>query len=517
MNNQRANKKSLQILSLASFSVGLSCLSACSLTPNKEKINQVTELKKPNILIISCDQLSARATKLYNPNFANTPNIDRILDKSMNYSQAYTVCPLCMPARAAMWSGKYPHETNILTNVEPPEQFVNLNSPTLGEVFSNANYDTVHFGKKHDAGALRGFKIAPDEVATDLTSELPINKDSFFDVTTTANMVNYLKNNSKQPFLAVADLNNPHNICQFVGENEKLKLPDLEKLPELPVNFECQDWETRPVGVRHICCTHPRQRQTTNWSREHYRHYLYAYARYMEMVDRQVGEILQALEEANLSDNTIIIFTADHGENMAAFGLVTKHLSFYQNAINIPLSIYNPKKPNKKGVSKRLVSNLDLFPTLCELANIEAPAHLSGSSILSGEPPRYVVSEWTSEYFNTVSPGRMLLDKEYKYIHYLEGNGEELYDLVNDPYEMNNLAPKTEKAEILLHYRKLLAQHLEKTNDDYFKLPVFGVEAYRLHKGKLNNHTGSDAITDGNTLYPNRGKENLLKFEQLRK
>nr|WP_302452604.1 sulfatase-like hydrolase/transferase [Victivallis vadensis] len=280
----------LRALTGAALGVGLSCCRTAAAETRQEAA-------RPNILLIVCDQLSARATALYSPGFAATPNLDRLLEESQRFTRAYTVCPLCMPARAAMWSGRYPHETDVVSNLEPPRQAAH---PTLGEVFSRAGYRTVHFGKQHDAGMLRGFERNELGPMREFRSELPVNYDSFYDVDTTGKMVEYLKNDpgGGRPFLAVADLHNPHNICQFIGENDRLPLPEPEKLPPLPANFRCGDFGSRPLPVRYICCTHPRQRQAAHWTPERYRFYLYAYAQYISMADRQIGEILQALKES---------------------------------------------------------------------------------------------------------------------------------------------------------------------------------------------------------------------------
>lgn len=495
----------LRALTGAALGVGLSCCRTAAAETRQEAA-------RPNILLIVCDQLSARATALYSPGFAATPNLDRLLEESQRFTRAYTVCPLCMPARAAMWSGRYPHETDVVSNLEPPRQAAH---PTLGEVFSRAGYRTVHFGKQHDAGMLRGFERNELGPMREFRSELPVNYDSFYDVDTTGKMVEYLKNDpgGGRPFLAVADLHNPHNICQFIGENDRLPLPEPEKLPPLPANFRCGDFGSRPLPVRYICCTHPRQRQAAHWTPERYRFYLYAYAQYISMADRQIGEILQALKESGKENDTIVVFTADHGEGMAAFGLVTKHVALYENAVNIPLAIRDPAHPERKGTDReRLVSNLDLFPTLCALAGIEPPPGLPGVPLTAAKGRDHVVSEWVSEYFNAVSPGRMLADRRFKYIHYREGDGEELYDLKNDPGETRNLAPLPEFGRTLAHYRALLREHVAATDDAYFELPVIVDRKYRSHAAGFANHTGPDAITEGRETAPERGRRNLETY-----
>ena len=118
--------------------------------------------EKPNILIIIADQLSAQALPAYGDTYARTPHIDRIVRSGVRFETCYTNCPLCQPARAAFWTGLFPHQTGVLSNgrrhpVPPvPERI-----PTLGELFARAGYGTVHLGKTHDAGSLRGFYVEP--------------------------------------------------------------------------------------------------------------------------------------------------------------------------------------------------------------------------------------------------------------------------------------------------------------------------------------------------------------------
>ena len=135
-------------------------------------------MNQPNYLLIICDQLSATALSFYGNAYARTPNLDKLAAQSAIFEYAYTPCPLCQPARASFWTSKYPHETNVRTNLplqrfpvykdDPdtePKVFSALPNqiPAMGELFSQAGYTCVHFGKTHDYGALRGFQIIPSE------------------------------------------------------------------------------------------------------------------------------------------------------------------------------------------------------------------------------------------------------------------------------------------------------------------------------------------------------------------
>jgi len=474
--------------------------------------------QKPNILLIVSDQLARKAIGGYGNMDVKSPNIDSIINNGVRFDKAYTICPLCLPARAAMWTGRYPHETRAVSNY-PHETDVPENLPTLGETFSNAGYDTVHFGKQHDAGTLRGF-YAPEPVKRDIKSEWPVNYDSQQDVDTTAQAIDYLKNPPRdKPFLLAVDLNNPHNICGYIGENKGAHdrlAPHVDKLPELPHNFNDADFDTRSKAVQYICCSHPRLEQASSWTDMNYRHYLAAYYQYISMVDKNIGKVLKALNSTEAGKNTIIIFMADHGEGMAAHRLVTKQISFYEESTNIPFVISgkNLEKPDSEN-KDLLVTSLDLFPTLCDLAEITPPAGLQGKSLIpyingqkTAKEDDYIVSEWFSEYMFTVSPGRMIRSKRYKYINYLEGNSEELYDIEKDPGETRNLAPLAEHKEILDTHRGILKKHVKKTKDSYFSLPVLVDKRYRSHAPGYPNHTGSNAITEGREENTGRERKN---------
>lgn len=170
-----------------------------------------------NIVVFVLDQLTWRALPAYGNKFAKTPNIDRITEDGLSIDGCYTTCPLCQPARASFWTGRYPHETGVLSNGNKwPETGIADNLPTLGETFLNAGWQTVHFGKTHDQGALRGFLCEPEKeqsMAAEAAA-FPLNTDSFRDAYTAEAACSFLeKRQDKRPLLMVADLVNPHNIC----------------------------------------------------------------------------------------------------------------------------------------------------------------------------------------------------------------------------------------------------------------------------------------------------------------
>ncbi len=468
---------------------------------------------KPNILVIVTDHTAQKSLPSYGDKYADVPSIEGIIKKGVRFSNVYTPCPLCQPARTAFWTGLYPHQTGVVDNLptEPDPNFTRL-SPmmndgitTLGDVFSAAGYIARHFGKTHDAGALRGF-VCDDpagELPVEGTDAWPVNMDTTRDRYTTVRCAEFLEQKHNKPFIAIADLNNPHNICGWVGANkgEHIDKPIEGVLPELPDNFETEDMETRPAGIRYLCCTHPRLTQASVWNGENYRHYLAAYYHYLKRADDDIAIILNALKKNGYDKNTLVVFMADHGDGLASHRMVTKRLSFYEETTRVPLVFAGHGVDGAdKLIEQPLVSTLDLVPTLCDYAGLEIPQGIEGKSLMyylngKGSPVErdYIVSQWDAEWNFTREPGRMLRTKQYKYIKYVENSDEELYDIQNDPGEKKNLAPNTDYKEVLERHRVMFTQYLKATNDPFETLPAIVDPRWRTHTPGYTNHTGGCA------------------------
>ncbi len=464
-----------------------------------------------NILIVIADQLSQKALPSYGDKYADAPNIESIMQNGVRFSQVYTPCPLCQPARAAFWTSSFTHQTGVISNLIPETNdiFTTLSKttdpelPALGELFSNAGYICRHFGKMHDAGSLRGFDC--DDPAEELPVEaespaFPVNLDTTRDRYTAERCVSFLEQKHSKPFIAIADFNNPHNICGWVGENagEHEDKPIEGTLPELPDNFEIEDMASRAPGVQYLCCTHPRLNQACHWNKENYRHYLAAYYHYLKIVDDEIGRVLAALKKGGYDKNTLIVFMSDHGDGMTCHRMATKRLSFYDETTRVPLAFAGAGIQGKdKLVSQPLVSTLDLVPTLCDYAGIDKKTNFEGESLSyyltgKGKPLKrdYLVSQWHCEWNFTYEPGRMLRSGQYKYIKYAEDKAEELYDMINDPGEKTNLAGKPEYQNVLNEHREMFAAYLKQKNDPFEKMRAVVDPRWRKHKLGYQNHTG---------------------------
>lgn len=461
-----------------------------------------------NIVVFIMDQTAWRALPAYGNTYAKTPNIDRIAEGGMCIDGCYSTCPLCQPSRASFWTGRYPHETRVVSNsARCREKGVLPDFPTMGEVFSAAGYETVHFGKTHDAGTLRGFYCEPEKeiVSEPENPAYPQNRDTFRDNYTFRAACDWIRQRQdERPLFLVADIVNPHNICGWVGENQGVHrgMDSGEPLPPLPENFDFPDIAGQPRAIQYVCCTNIRQSQTAGWTPDNFREYLRAYYHFLSLADRGIGQVLDALEERGFhAGNTLFVMMSDHGDSMGARGRVTKQVDFYEETMRVPMIFKGPGI----GAGRRegIASLLDLFPTLCSQAGITAPEGLWGrdiSAALSGGelPGRdYVAGEWHTEWGYTVSPGRMIRTGRYKYTRYIEDNGEQLFDLEMDPLEQNNLAGEPESAAVLEGMRDLLKRHLEETGDSFETLKWAADSRWRSHPVGYQNHRGIAAPMTG--------------------
>lgn len=470
-----------------------------------------------NILLLICDQLSFRALKAYGNAYSNTPNIDTLAERGIVFDRAYTNCPLCQPARASFWSSSYPHENEVISNL--PKQ-VRETFPeditTLGEVFQEAGYACVHFGKEHDYGALRGFErvIGEKKKVEPPVLEIPYQYETFLDKDTTEKAVNYLEKEVaklKNPFLTVVDLQNPHNICGYIGEhdNKEADFVKESELPDLPDNFMDKDWQTRASYYRYLCCAHRRQSQTTSWGKREFQHYLYAYYHYLSIVDAQIGEILTALKKSGKEKDTLVVFFSDHGEGMAAHKIVTKSGTFYEETARVPFVLSGGALERDIAQKRELpcrfssvTSLLDLLPTLADYAGIRMPESAGGVSRwpeINGLPEKdgnYAVSQWYDEFEGYYVPARMYVEGQYKYIVYQEKQGieEELYNLREDPLEQKNLAVFSEYQGVLQDYRQKFRSYTLQTKDPFYTLKADYSEEYRKHPAQ--EHKGKNAVLE---------------------
>ncbi len=404
-----------------------------------------TSPRRPNFLFILCDQLSLNAIQAHGCRWARTPNIDRLIARGVTFQESHSTNSVCSPARSSLLTGRMPVETGVVSN----NLAIRAGMPNMGEWFRDHGYQTVYSGKWH----------LPEGWAPDSTpgfDVLPVGgqgQGSQMDPIVSMACGSWLLNRSKEkPFLLFASLMQPHDICYWcIHPNELVTAHapfpiDPALLPELPPNHR-----SRPKAPAAIDKLAYRQFK----SDEQWRYYLYAYYRMVEMLDLDVGRLLQGLEASGDLESTVIVFTSDHGEGGGRHQHVQKWYQ-YDEAVKVPLVISCPGRIREgHRDTSHLVSTVDLVPTLCDYAGIPAPPKARGMSLrpfLEGKPAEgheFAVSE-------VRIGGRMIRTAQYKYFRFAGDPVEQLFDMRADPWEMNNLIDSPAMAGEIRAHRKLL-------------------------------------------------------------
>ena len=340
----------------------------CTLLPLAAMAQQ-----RPNIIYIMSDQQAATDMSCAGNNDVKTPNMDRLAERGMRFTNAYCTLPLSGPSRAAMWTGYMPSVIGMEENETPLPDSIAVR--TLGTLIENSGYDCALAGKWHvNTNSL------PSEHAFGFK-----NIHQFMDNGLSESVINYLRNrDSKKPFFLVASFNNPHGICEYarrqnVPYGDVDLNPELADCPQLPANFAVSPYDASTLQFEKK--RNQRLYPSYDYTPDDWRRYLYGYYRLTETVDAQIGQILEEMDRQDLWKNTIVIFSSDHGDGAAQHQWNQKTV-LYESVANIPFIVCMPKGKNAGKVMPQLISNgLDLMPTVCDFAGVEIPKHCTGKSI----------------------------------------------------------------------------------------------------------------------------------------
>jgi arylsulfatase len=420
---------------------------------------------RPNIVIILTDQqqsgmLGAAGT----PNL-RTPAMDSIAAAGVRFERAFTACPQCSPARAALLTGRWPHRTGVLGNIvrdEPPADAgcslpLDPALPNLASAFRAAGYETAWFGKWH-------LGRDPSRYGFEPSSGDPTDPE------TTRRAVEFLRGTHGRPFLLAASYVNPHDI--YLARVAAIDAPANEAAG-LPASLE-DDLAGKPAAQR-VFRDEDQGKDGRGYGPASWQRYRRRYKSLVEMVDGEIGQVLAALRAADPA--AVVVFTADHGELGGAHGLLYKGPMMYEELVRVPLVISWPGRI-EPGADRSLVSNVDLLPTLCDLAGVPAPPGIDGASLgpllLRRDPAPRRRDTVFAEYHGKQKwriPIRMVRTDRWKYVRYRDG-AEELYDLEADPWEIRNLAADPVSAETKRGLSARLDAWIARTADPFPSLDV---------------------------------------------
>ncbi|MCC6682951.1 MAG: sulfatase-like hydrolase/transferase [Phycisphaeraceae bacterium] len=460
--------------------------------------------KRPNILLILTDQMRADAIHAMGNPLIRTPNLDRLIQSGRAFTSAYSSSPVCVPARASMHYGQYPSKTKCLSNSDPMPMD---GRPSYVQLLTDAGFRTHGIGKCHftpDRGALRGFQTRETQ------EEVPacIEDDD------------YLQWLQGTPYAHVRE---PHGVF-----GDMIYLPQLSPLPEShhPTQWigdrsiafiEEQSKQAKPWFLfASFVHPHPPYSPPYSWMRSYcstdmpephmppnYLHDrpakaqsdLYYYhmegevnvrlwqrniARYyacVSFVDHQVGRICDSLQASGQMDNTLIIFTSDHGDMLGDWGCLGKE-NMLEASARVPLIISSKGIVPEGSVDDGPVSLVDIAPTVLGAAGIDHHADLDGADLRKPRNPDRVVF---SHVLHQRDAQYMALNKNWKYIFSARDNREYLFDRMSDRQEHNDLLGQSEVAEVVANLKTRLLDNL-RTNNQIDVLNAEGTN-WRLYIG----------------------------------
>lgn len=448
------------------------------------------EAERPNVLFIISDDLNNDLGTYGRPQFL-TPNIDRLAQQGLQFQRAYCQMPFCNPSRSSMLSSLYTEQTEIYALKTPiREKFENI--VTMPELFKQHGYRTARVGKIYHQGVPteigmdglddpQSWDYVHNPIGRDKTEEPKVitlvpgkyggtlswlamdgTDEEQTDGKGATEVIRLLEdhkaNHAEDPFFLAYGLYRPHT--PFVAPQKYFDLYPIDTI-EVP---RMQHPRIPLAAFRHARSVEDgmteRQRQEAKQ----------AYHASSSFMDAQVGRVLDSLERLGLSENTIVVFTSDHGYLLGEHGLWKKRSLFEQSA-RVPLIISAPGHKGKAQKTDSLSELVDLYPTLASLCNLPIPEYVMGTDLspLFSDPQLALKPvAFTQETRQYREKGKLIRFKgysiraaRYRYTEWDDGKqGVELYDHESDPEEMNNLAGKSEARDVQQEMAGLLAAKL---------------------------------------------------------
>ncbi len=370
-----------------------------------------------------------------------------------------------------MFTGNMPSHTRVVNNHNKDADRVPPELPRLGRVFQNAGYDTGYFGKDHSALIAREGFAETGQFVYDGPGYLACG--NMWDPLFTRDAIEFLQRDRANPFFCTLSLINPHDICRIPKgvPREDTSVADLtdrfdwsdeylrgRRLPAVPANHQAP----APPAMLPTHGTAP------DWEQDRWRRFIGVYHLLIENTDWLIGLALDALRRAGLENNTLVVFTADHGDHAGAHGLAGKG-TFFEESARVPLVLRWPGRiPADRHDAAHGVSGVDLLPTFCDYAGIDPPQNLDGQSLRPLlEPQDHQTADWREGVVCELADGRMVRFGDYKFIrHETPEPAEILFNLADDPGETRNLRDEPAHAPALEQGRQLLQAYDQKAGTD---------------------------------------------------
>lgn len=410
-----------------------------------------------NVLVIICDQLRYDALGCNGNPSVNTPNIDRLASMSVNFENAFCQAPICAPARHSLATGKYPHKHGVVTNHSDPYEGMY----TVAHSLKTLGYRRFQLGNMHWRGngidngyepwlcsqiykgalSKEGYKHylwEHDEITRRTTAGPSIRKkEEYWGYQVAQTSIKQLEEavEREESFLSWNCFIEPHppfyppkEIYQNIDQS-KLSLPDQAPndaaAPHESIIEKQQEW-CRLTAVEN------KQMKA-------------GYYGMIELVDNYVGMMLDTMDRLELWDNTMVIFTSDHGEQLGDHNMYLKFV-LRESSIHIPYMVYHPDI--KAGARSELVEQVDIFPTICDYTGAKMPDGIDGKSLRPLLEKEDLENNWRDDVFSEIGTARMIRTNDWK-MNVYDGIPCELFNLKEDSNEFNNLIKDTCYSDVI--------------------------------------------------------------------
>jgi len=461
-------------ITLSSFmlTAALFLFSACSRTA------PIKPGKRPNVIFIMADdQRFDMLSTNGNPN-VKTPHLDRLAAEGCNFINAFTVSGVCSPSRADFFSGKYAHQCGAPQIIWNNHTF-RMNETPFPAVLHNEGYYSAHIGKWHLGEGQKqkegydywaGFEWLGSFYNTTVHVNGKVEQHEGFSDDILAGMAAdkiYEMATMSQPFCLFVGLKAPHLPFSF-PERYKEYLDEV-KIPEPASIDEDYDESGRaPIMKTNVIKVRTFQEGIPMFGS--WENYVKAYYRSSQALDDAVGTILDAIDKAGITDETIVIYSSDQGYTLGEHGMTEKHYA-YEQVMRIPMIIRYPDMIRPGITPRGMALNIDVAPTVLDLCGVKPPAEMSGKSwrpLLANTGGN--VPDWREDFlfeywdYRPILPSQLAVrTDQYKLITYQDFPEQELYDLEKDPEENHNVIRQPEYAEIKKDMQKRLKRLMDET------------------------------------------------------
>lgn len=454
-----------------------------------------------NLLVILSDEHQARAMGCAGHPFVQTPNLDALAKRGTRFTDAYTPSPICVPARASFATGRHVHQTRLWDNAMPYTgqipgwghclQDAGVPVESIGKLHYRKNGDPAGFDQEHipmhvvgGNGMVWGSIRAEDKRVSPKSRMLGeyigagTSKYTEYDQAVTDRTVDWLSDhaNDKQPWCLYVGLVAPH--FPLVVPQEFFDLYPPDSLPEPKMNAK-DGYERHPW----VELQNSQMDSETNFkSDKERREAVAAYFGLVSWMDHNVGRLMQALLDNGLTDETTVIYSSDHGDNVGARGLWGKS-NFYQESVAVPMIMAGPNIP--VGTCETPVDLLDVAATIPEHFGLNFESEGLPLTRIAGDEPdpdRVILSQYHA--VGAVSGGYMLRKGRWKLNIYV-GFESELFDLIDDPEEATNLAANPAFEEVV---KELTAELYAKVDPE-----VASAQAFADQAALIESYGGRDA------------------------